>query len=238
MSRCAVVQLDTHLEEDEELPQYEPLSLPKYEQQPVAVFSLRQVDRKLQLLVPPNSACMTSYKIVHRTFSSIFSRKADMTLSAIEKSLGQEERVVATMNFDRDGPLPWIPRAEIRYIRRTEMTSIRFPLEAKNFAEWRITIGGSLCSWGLDDHPVSLLLVELSSGFILARFSYSIHGTLATKGSEVGELSIYGALGAEDGADVELTIASCAIAISHWRRMGRNYTKDTKLRMNTETTTV
>jgi len=228
MSRCAAVQLEAHLEEGDELPQYEPASLPQYEHRPAAVVSLRQVNRKLQLLVPSDPG-RTTYKIVHRTFSNIFSRKADMTLSALEKNSKKEEVVVATMNFDRDGPLPWIPRAEIRYRERTEMTRTRYSLEAKDFTEWRMTIGGLLCCWGLDDHPVSLLLMELSSGSVLARFNYSVYGTLATKGSEVGELSIFGGFGVGDGADVELTIASCAIAIGHWRRMGRNYKKDIKI---------
>lgn len=230
--------LEAHAEEYEELPQYEPPSLPQYEYQPSAVFSLRQIDRKVQLLVPTDSTSKASYKIVHRTVPSLFTSKADMTLSVFGGDPVQEESVVATMNFARDGPLPWTPRAEIWYNAPTDARGARYSLEAENFTDWKITIGGSPWLWSLDDRPTSLLLVNLSSLFIVARFTYSVHGTLATKGLEVGELAIYEEVEAVNGGCVELVIASCAVAIAHWKRMGKNYRKNTKIRTNTETTAV
>lgn len=96
--------------------------------------------------------------------------------------------------------------------------------------------------WKVTDHPsTSLILCHRSPGFegdrIVARFSYSEHGTTARRGEDIGTLDVYevpvpivSALseeGAEGVADelewIELVISGLELVVQHWRNLGKHF---------------
>jgi len=222
-----------HPPEEEELPHYEAegIGLPVYEERhllaPVISYNFYQINRKLQIITPATLATIDRprYRASCRTAPSVFSKKADLTLTrlpsgaqaAAESCSGKD---IATTNFDRNGQLPWMPRATVVYNASTKKS---YPMSAPNFSDWRISIDGQSFSWRLADKPTSLILVEHSSNTIVARFTYSRDGTDATRGAEVGQLDIYGGSRSEEQEMVELVLSTVQVAIQHWKSMGRHY---------------
>jgi hypothetical protein len=221
---------------DEELPEYEALTLPSYEERhlqvPVVSYCSYQVTRTIQIITPTavNSAGRPRYRLSGRGSPRLFTKKADFTLTRLptgrQAALGScPERNVATMNFDRNGELPWMPRATVCH-GNCSSSRKSFPMRARNFQDWNIEIGSETFTWRLADRPTSLVFVENSSDSIVARFSYSRFGTDATRGGEVGQLDIYGGSRSEDQDTIELVISSCKVAIEHYKSMGRHYRND------------
>lgn len=96
-------------------------------------------------------------------------------------------------------------------------------MESTNFSDWMVSLAGVAYIWCLANGPMSLVLVEKSTMIVIARFVYSEHGTMATNGSEVGELVIYrdGLTMSVDG--VEMIVCGLVVAVKHFKRMGRCY---------------
>ena len=222
----------------EELPDYEeaagPAELPNYEERhllaPVVSYNVYQIDRKLQILTPATRASFarSRYRITAR--SGLFSKKADYTLTrlptgaaaAAERSPGQE---VALINFDRSGKLPWMPRATVQLASSSSTAGSMkvYNMSAPNFSDWKFIFHDETYFWRLTDKPTALSLYELGSESIVARFTYSMHGTDATRGAEVGTLDIFGGARSEDDDMVELVLSTCQVCINHWKAMGRHY---------------
>jgi hypothetical protein len=232
---------------DEELPSYEGHSLPSYEerhlQAPVVSYCFYQVTRTIQIITPTamNNAGRPRYRLAGRGSPRLFSKKADFTLTRLptgrQAALGNcPERDVATVNFDRNGELPWMPRATVCH-GDCVSSKKSLPMRARNFVDWNIEIGPETFTWRLADRPTSLVLVENSSDSIVARFSYSRFGTDATRGGEVGQLDIYGGSQSEDQDRIELVMSSCKVAVEHFKSMGRHYRNNVTSRrssVNTE----
>jgi len=216
-------------EVEDELPGYDAETAPLYNQLdflPIWTYHLRQVNRKLQILVPFGPTCDTSYKIFFRTTLNLLSKESDITLNCVSPKLS-EEITVATTDFSNDGPLPWCPRATFRCnIMNTELAETYY-MEARNFSDWKVSIGEVSFFWRLEDRPFTLVFSEGSSRVAIARFTYSECGTAAANGAEVGQLAIYRHNLSKDNNGLELIICSCSVAITHFRRMGRHYRNDT-----------
>jgi hypothetical protein len=221
---------------DEELPQYEAVNLPLYEERhlqvPVVSYCIYQITRKMQIITPTamRNFDRPRYRISSRGGPSMFSKKADFTLTRLpagrQAALGNcPERNVATMNFDRNGEIPWMPRASICHGERVESRT-KYPMDARNFQDWKIQIGPETFTWCLADKPTSLVLIEHSSDSIVARFAYSQFGMDATRGAEVGQLDVYGGSRSEDQETIEVVISSCQVALQHFKSMGRHYRND------------
>ncbi|KAF2808283.1 uncharacterized protein BDZ99DRAFT_464167 [Mytilinidion resinicola] len=229
--------MDDHEHDHEELPHYEPHSPPVYERRdssmssvPKISYHLRQISRKVQILVPFGPTHAPLYKIISRGSPSFLSKKSEMTLrrvqrGSVEASEGDE---VATIDFDNNGPLPWCPRAKI--VCGSGGSAKLYNMESRNFNDWKIPMEGgrSAFYWRLDDRPISLAFVEGSSCLVFARFTYSECGTVAANGAEVGELVIFRDGFLRDGWEVEMIASSCTIAITHFKKMGRYYRNDKK----------
>jgi hypothetical protein len=97
---------------------------------------------------------------------------------------------------------------------------------APNFSDWKFKFNNELYYWRLTDKPTALSLMEHSSNSIVARFTYSIYGTNATRGAEVGLLDIFGGYRSGDTEVVELVLSTCQVPIYHWKNMGRHYRND------------
>ncbi|KAF2182589.1 hypothetical protein K469DRAFT_728529 [Zopfia rhizophila CBS 207.26] len=221
---------------DEELPSYEPYTAPNYEgedyETPLFSYHLRQVNRKLQILVPFGPTAATSYKIISHTSFRFFSKKPDIDLVRVSPEHPATDSV-ASIRFDSDGPLPWRPRAHFSHI--SSYGTNTYQMESKNFADWAISIEGISFTWCLEGRPVSLVLSEKNSSIAIAKFLYSRCGTLAANGAEVGELTIYrdGLSVERDG--IEKIICGLLIAMVHFKRMGRHYWNHADIRANSLT---
>ncbi|KAF2434611.1 hypothetical protein EJ08DRAFT_567920, partial [Tothia fuscella] len=214
---------------DEELPSYDEVNLPGYrerhEHTPVVSYCIYQIARRFQTITP--SAIDTLHRPRYRVSarrSSLFSKKADFILTRVPAgratALGEcKETNVATMSFDKHGKLPWMPRATISHITSEKS----YPMASPNFHDWKFMIDTEPFVWTITDRPASLILVERLSESIVARFSYSTVGTCATRGAEIGRLDIYGGSRSEDQDFIELVLASCQIAIDHYKSTGRHY---------------
>ncbi|OCL01995.1 hypothetical protein AOQ84DRAFT_252506, partial [Glonium stellatum] len=213
-------------EAEDELPGYDAGIAPLYDEHdfnvPILTYHLRQINRKLQILVPFGPTCDTSYKIFFRTTLNILSKKPDITLNCASPNLPKESSV-ATMDFDNDGPLPWCPRAVLRCKSANEEPAKTYYMEARNFSDWAVSIGEASFFWRLEDRPYTLVFSEGTSRIVIARFAYSECGTTATNGAEVGQLVIYRQGFLNDNNDLALIICSCCIAITQFKRMGRHY---------------
>jgi hypothetical protein len=223
--------------DDEELPAYEEeahATAPVYEERhrlaPVISYCFYQISRKLQIITPATITTLDRprYRVSNRSSPNVFSKKADYTLTKLPRGAQAATsscsgKDVATMNFDRNGELPWMPRATVVHNGASKK---EYPLQARNFSDWKVNIDGGWFTWRLADKPTSLVLVEQSSESIVARFAYSKVGTDATRGAEVGQLDIFGGSKSEDQAMIELVLATCVVAIQHWKSMGRHYKND------------
>ena len=224
------IQLSEFGDEEVEdgLPGYDAETAPLYDQLnfDLPIWHLRQVNRKLQILVPFGPTCDTSYKIFFRTTLNLLSKKPDITLNCASPKL-PKEITVATMDFNNDGPLPWCPRATLRCNTMSTELAKTYYMEARNFSDWKVSIGEVSFFWCLEVRPFTLVFSKGSSRVAIARFTYSECGTTATNGAEVGQLAIYRHNLSKDNDGLELIICSCSIAITHFRRMGRHYWNDT-----------
>jgi hypothetical protein len=232
---------------DEELPEYDativlPVYIDRHLQNPVASYCIYQVGRKLQCITPADMSSFDRprYRLSARASPSLFSKKADFTLTRLpggrQAALGNcPERDVATMSFDRNGAVPWMPRATVC---QGDCASNRKPyrMRATNFKEWTIDIDQEVFTWRIADNPTSLTLVEHTTDSIVARFSYSELGTDATRGAEVGRLDVYGGSVSEEQDTIELVIASCKVAVEHLKNMGRHYRNGSTPRSHSVTT--
>jgi len=221
--------------EDEELPHYsEPNTAPVYEdgefEQPLVIYHLRSLNRKLQILVPFGPSSTLSYKIVSSPTFRLFSKKPDFKLRRLVQE-ENSEKTVASIHFDDDAPLPWRPRAYFSHVDTQGTETHR--LEAKNFSDWIITLSDVSYIWRLEDRPmapISLVFGEMGSTIVIARFTYSGRGTMATNGAEVGELVIYRDSLSMDRRGIEMMVCGLLVAIAHFKRMGRHYGNDRRIR--------
>ncbi|KAF2471044.1 uncharacterized protein BDR25DRAFT_303588 [Lindgomyces ingoldianus] len=228
--RLAPFQLDA-APPDEELPDYEAQTPPIYDgeefETPILNYHLRQVNRKLQILVPFGPIANTSYHIISHASFRLFSKKPDMEIVRLSRGQYIQESI-ASVRFNNDGPLPWRPRASFTHTD-SEGTNT-YSTESKNFTDWTVEIGGITYVWRLEVRPVSLVLSEKSSSIAVARFTYSICGTLARNGAEVGELTVYRDGLTEDREGIEKIVCGLLVALVHFKRMGRHYWNDASVR--------
>jgi hypothetical protein len=132
-----------------------------------------------------------------------------------------QQRDRASISFDHDGPLPWCPRARFS-CAEPEVPTVTVRMEAKNFSDWSFTMAGVAFVWKFDRKPTCLTLEEELEHAIIARFTYSKAGTMATNGAEVGKLELFRS-GIRWECDVEKILASVMVPITHFKRMGRQY---------------
>lgn len=85
-------------------------------------------------------------------------------------------------------------------------------------------------AWRLEGRPVSLVLGEMNAGVVIARFTYSSCGTMATNGAAVGELTIYRDRLTADLEGIEAIMASLMVPIVHSKKMGKYYHNDEQAR--------
>ncbi|KAE9965832.1 hypothetical protein BLS_007374 [Venturia inaequalis] len=219
----------------DELPTYTEEIVPAYEgphshnQEPALSFCFYQVARKVQIITPATHATLTRprYRISARSTTGIFSKKPSYTMTKLAlpaeaASLDSKGEDVATMNFDRNGELPWMPRATVTH-HVTNTGSTRHLIQAPNFSDWKLQKDGQTYAWCFSANPVSLVLVERSSMDTVARFTYSRLGTMATRGAEVGKMDFFGEDGILPQTWVEFVFATCVIVMQHWKSMGRHY---------------
>jgi hypothetical protein len=227
----SLIENDVEVPPDEELPDYETSDLPSYEdgrlRTPVTIYRLIQIARNLQHVMPANESFRErpSYRIIFRSGPSMFSKKADMTIQKLKACSNSEDHTgdkIATLNFDRSNKLPWMPRACISHTPQVQEIKT-YPMEAPNFNDWKFKIESKVFSWNLASRPASLVLLDRTAEDIAARFVYSKYGTDASKGAEVGQLDIYSGYRSEEDSTVEWMVATCQIAIQHWKNMGRRY---------------
>jgi hypothetical protein len=97
-------------------------------------------------------------------------------------------------------------------------------MESQNFEDWTLTIGDRVYVWMLDTRPLSLILCEKGQSRVIARLTYSEKGVLASRGAEMGELTVY-----RDGltlgrSGIEKVVCGMMVVVTFFKRMGRNYT--------------
>lgn len=221
---------------DDELPDYEVTNLPSYDddrlQTPSTVWRICQVSKNLQHVTESVNE-RPPYRIAFRSSPAMFSKKADMTIHKMKKDANPAEDSspeVACMSFDRGSKLPWMPRAFVWYQDPATRKRTECPMAAPNFNDWKFKIGDLVFSWNLAMRPQSLVLLDRSSEEVAARFLYSAYGTDATKGQDVGTLDIYSGYGHVEDNSVEWILATCQIAIAHWKGMGRHFRNKPELR--------
>ncbi|KAF2112147.1 hypothetical protein BDV96DRAFT_581241 [Lophiotrema nucula] len=208
-------------------PDYEPMTAPQYDeaeaQLPLHCYHLRQIDRKQQIFVPFGPSANASYKMANQGTFRLFSKKPEIQLIRTATEGGVEDPV-ASINLDKDGPLPWRPRANFSHFGSNSTTV--HTMESRNFSDWTIDIAGTPYIWVLGGRPISLSLRTQNSDFVIARFTYSSQGTLATGGAEVGELSIYRDQLSVDRDGIEKIMCGVLVAVLHFKKMGRHYWND------------
>jgi hypothetical protein len=231
--------------EEEELPNYESASLPLHENDrlraPIVCYSLCKPSSKLQTLRPADELSMRRpwYNVVHRSSPSLFSKKPDMTMvrltgtgrrgSAVaEEQQGDE---VATMSFDRSSVLPYMPRAcvrlgNVRPLRKSSNSAAMYKMSAPNFNDWKFALGAKNVCWAISPRPWALLLLDREADEVIARFTFSRAGLDAQKGVECGKFEVYSGYDTDDDSVIELILASCQIALQHFKSMGRHYRND------------
>lgn len=118
-------------------------------------------------------------------------------------------------------------------------------MAAPDFKSWFVHgVSDQKLKWTLTTRPsVGLVLTQplpdLSGERVLARFTYSVEGTDAMGGREVGRLDVCEELGElvpeselEEGEGegevclmelVEVVICSCEMVVQYWRGMGKHF---------------
>jgi hypothetical protein len=209
---------------DEELPSYEASSAPAYDEgpyhEPLVTYHLKQYDRRIQMLVAHGGAsAASSYRITTNGFR-MFSKKPEMEVLFTSREMRQ--RNIAEIRFDSDGPLPWCPRAHYDYMENGSLTVHQ--MEARNFVDWRFAVGGTSYEWMLSIQPSSALILRaVDSALEIARFTYSLLGTQAMRGAEVGELMLFRDRLTMEAHGSDMVVCSLMVALRHLKKMGRNY---------------
>ena len=218
--RLDILDFDTP---DEELPNYEPQTAPSYDvevqEMPLITYHLRQVDRKLQRFVCYESPAAPSYKVIANYFR-LFTKKPELEVLRVQTG-AEAEKAVASIQFVNNGPLPWRPRANVSHDGSNGRSTLA--MEARNFSDWTIAIGGNTYTWTIEGRPISLVLRKANANVIMAKFTYSTYGTAAAYGAEVGELSIYRDELSATSDWIERTICGLMVAIVHFKKTGRQY---------------
>jgi hypothetical protein len=208
---------------DEELPNYEASTAPAYDSgsfdDPLITYHLRQYDRRIQMLMTYGQHAKSSYRITRNGFR-IFSKKSEMEVLYTSHDMCQ--RNLASIDFDNQGPLPWCPRAHFDHTD-VDGTLTRHTMEAKDFTNWAITVGDRHYGWLLSTWPCSLVFKEQGSSITIARFLYSGCGTLAGRGAEIGQLTVYRDGLTMETKGVDQIVCSLMVAITHLKRVGRHY---------------
>jgi hypothetical protein len=208
---------------DEELPCYDADAAPAYDDslddEPLARYHLRQYDRKTQILRAYGAPAASSYRITSNSFR-MFSKKPEMEV--LYTSPDMRQRNIAVLAFDKDGPLPWCPRAHFDYME-LDGSSTRHKMEARNFADWTVALDDRQYEWTIATQPTSLVLREVDAAVVVARFTYSPLGTRAMRGAEVGELVLFRDAIMVDTHSQDLVVCSLMIALTHMKKMGRMY---------------
>lgn len=230
---------DEREDDDEELPEYEASTAPAYDSgaydEPLTTFCLRQYDRKIQVLgsstrgfVTTGSSTSSSYRFTTNSFR-LFSKKPE--IEVLYTSTEMRQRVVATISFTSDGPLPWRPRAYVQRIAPdSNGLSARCDMESRNFTDWTFTVAGRVYIWRLATQPVSHVLSELItssttsfSSITIARFTYSEKGALAGNGAEIGELVVYRDCLTMEQSGMDSLVCGLMVAMTYLKKMGRYY---------------
>lgn len=216
----------TEEEEPDALPPaYEESELPSYERSSISIptinLQFRQMSRKLMSLDSTDEDGHVHYKIAGRGGPRLFSDKPGtvLTLENDGKSI-----CIGGMDFDDSTVLPWMPRGNVM-VDVAGSGSRKVHMQSANFADWTFKSNDGerdvRLKWTLQDRPTSLALLDVSSGFCIARFHYSVYGTTANKGLPVGDLAIYNA-GAY-GLTAEIIICGCYLVVKYWAKMGRHH---------------
>ncbi|KAH7390939.1 hypothetical protein DE146DRAFT_149979 [Phaeosphaeria sp. MPI-PUGE-AT-0046c] len=208
---------------DEELPDYDADAAPAYDgslfDEPLMTYHLRQYDRKIQILREYGANAASSYRVTTNTFR-LFSKKPEMEM--LYTSADMKQRNIAMLQFDKDGPLPWCPRAHFDYIDSNGAASVH-KMEARNFADWTIVLEGRRYEWTLSMQPSSLVLREEGAALVIARFTYSSIGTNAMRGAQVGELVIFRDALTMELRGIDMVACSLMLALKYMQKMGRMY---------------
>lgn len=216
--------LDFDVAPDEELPGYEASTAPAYDSGsydlPLIIYHLRQYDRRIHILTSFDQWATSSYRITTNGFR-LFSKKPEMEV--LYTSPERRQRIIATISYDNDGPLPWRPRAHFNYTD-SEGSLQRHNMESLNFADWTFTMEDRTYAWTVDMRPVSLVLCEKDSSIVIARFTYSASGTSAARGADIGELMIYRDSLTMERTGIDKLVCGLMVAITHLKKMGRQYT--------------
>ncbi|KAL7780423.1 hypothetical protein CFE70_010446 [Pyrenophora teres f. teres 0-1] len=191
---------DLGVAHDEELPAYDDMSTPPaYDggafDGPFITYRLRQYDSKIQILAAYDAPAASSYRFTTNSFR-VFSKKPELEVLHTRHDFRQ--RSIAAICFNNKGGSLGVP-------------------------DWTVAVGDESYVWMLEMRPISLVLCERSSGTVIARFTFSEQGVLASRGAEVGELSIYrrGLAVQEDG--IHKLACSMMVVLTFLKRMGRNY---------------
>ncbi|KAH8728404.1 hypothetical protein GQ44DRAFT_702259 [Phaeosphaeriaceae sp. PMI808] len=210
---------------DEELPDYSADSAPAYDDglynEPLIIYHLKQYDRRIQMLMaygPPSTS--PSYRITTNGFRLFSKKKPEMEV--LYTSPEMRQRNIAVLGFDNNGALPWCPRAHFDYTE-PDGSLTTYEMEAKNFADWTLVLGDRRYEWALSIQPSSLVLREGCSSMAIARFTYSPQGTQAMRGAEVGELTLFRDALTMEPYGSDKVVCSFMVAITHMKKMGRNY---------------
>lgn len=224
---------------DEELPGYERSSLST----PLIKLQFRQTSKKQMTLVSLDHGHAVQYMLTSKGGLRNFGRSTSPSFLTVKSkdssSDGSDGMRIADMSFDSNSSLPWFPRASMTFdvaglaaaaATATPMTTqCKVHMESRNFSDWTFSWNDGVhdmnLRWALEKRPTALALREASSGFCVARFNYSAHGTMAKDGQPIGELEIYHGAG-DLGLGTETIICSCNIVIKHWLNLGRHYRRD------------
>ncbi|OAK97808.1 hypothetical protein IQ06DRAFT_296103 [Phaeosphaeriaceae sp. SRC1lsM3a] len=208
---------------DEELPNYEADAAPAYDgslfDEPLTTYHLRQYDRKIQILRAYGANAASSYRVTTNSFR-LLSKKPEMEM--LYTSPDMKQRNIAILHFDKDGPLPWCPRAHFDYIDSNGAASVH-KMEARNFADWMIVLDGRRYEWTVAMQPSSLVLREEGAALVIARFTYSSVGTSAVRGAEVGELAVFRDALTMELHGIDMIACSLMLVLKYLQKMGRIY---------------
>ncbi|KAF2762852.1 hypothetical protein EJ05DRAFT_481729 [Pseudovirgaria hyperparasitica] len=160
---------------------------------------------------------------------------------------------VAHANYNDAPILPWMPRGTIttRYaptdigLGDAERVSRTYtlPMQSRNFKDWTIAFalpsshnsddgnpgqhaGPAMYVWRLTPLPsptFTLMHLNADVNAPIATFTHTVLGTRATSGAEVGHLHIHIVHVLPAGPDVEMVMASLALVMGHFRRIGRQH---------------
>lgn len=224
--RIRMSPLDFDHDPDEELPEYEESDAPAYDDDeydaPFITYGLRQYDRRIQVLASRGANSVNSYRFTTNGFR-LFSKKPE--IEVLYTSPEMRQRIVATIAFQADGPLPWRPRAYFCH-NALDGLDTRYAMESRNFSDWTFEIGGKMYIWRLTMHPVSYVLAEIMSNVPIARFTYSAMGALAGNGAEIGELVIYRDCLTTNQNGMDSLVCGLMVAMTFMKKQGKFHRND------------